>query len=151
MGVSVCFDYNRFAARYPEFANVDSQTINEMWCEATLYHANNGEGPIEDCLQQTMLLNMVTAHIAELNRVVNGQAVTVSPGRISSASQGSVSLSSELAVAPGSGQWYAQTKYGFAYWNATMQYRAANYRVAPQRIFEPVYAGRPLIDQSGPF
>jgi hypothetical protein len=78
---------------------------------------------VADAAVRSVLLNMLTAHIAALNSPGASGVV----GRVSSASEGSVSVSAELAV-PGSAAWFAQTRYGIAFWQATAQYRTATYR-----------------------
>jgi hypothetical protein len=57
------------------------------------------------------------------------------PGRISSASEGSVSAAFDMNVPPGSAQWWAQTKYGSDYWLAMAPYRTMQYRPGPRRVF----------------
>jgi hypothetical protein len=49
-------------------------------------------------------------------------------GRISSATQGSVTVQTELNVLPGQASWYSQTKYGLDFWQATAGYRLARYK-----------------------
>jgi Protein of unknown function (DUF4054) len=67
MRVIVQFDYARWIARYPEFAQVQQPTALEYFGEATLYLRNDGTGPVRDAETQLRLLNMLTAHIAALN------------------------------------------------------------------------------------
>jgi hypothetical protein len=68
---------------------------------------------------------MLTAHIAALNAVeLGGRSAENIVGRISSASEGSVSISLDSQT-PGTAAWFQQTKYGAAFWQATTQYRKA--------------------------
>src|ERR1700759_761822 len=115
MGVQVEFDYGSWTARYPEFTNVPEALASLYFAEAGLYHDNTGAGPVTDAGQQTIFMNMLTAHIAEIFRLTgNNHAVSQMVGRISSASQGAVSVQSDFDVPAGTPQWYAQTKYGAA-------------------------------------
>ena len=103
----------------------------EFFNEATLYQRNDGGGPIDDPTTALMLLNMLVAHIADLNSPKNADGSLV--GRIASAAEGSVNVSTEYAVAPGSEKWYAQTKYGAAWWQATTTYRTMRYKLPRYR------------------
>jgi hypothetical protein len=128
MGAVATFDYGAWIARYPEFTPVWESLANDYFAEATLYHANDGTGPVRDVGQQLLLLNMLTAHIAQLNKTCDdddGSAQLV--GRITNASEGSVSVAVENDYPPGTAQWYQQTRYGSAYWAATAGYRTAHY------------------------
>lgn len=84
-----------------------------------------------------MLLNMATAHIAALNSPLNGQASSPLVGRITNASEGSVSVQTQFDVPPGSAQWWAQTKYGAAFYAATAQFRVMQYFPGPEYIPDP--------------
>lgn len=84
-----------------------------------------------------MFLNMLTAHIAALNASINGQSPSPLVGRISNASEGSVSVGVQMDLAPGSAQWFAQTKYGIAYWQASLQFRSMLYFPGPAPVANP--------------
>lgn len=127
MGVAVIFDYAVWSARYPEFATVSQPLAQSYFDEATVYHANDGSGPVKTAAQQSTYLNMLTAHIAALNATVAGVAPTPLVGRISNASEGSVSVGVDFPVTINNA-WFEQTKYGSAYWQATSGYRNMRYR-----------------------
>lgn len=128
MGAVVTFDYSRWVLRYPEFVkNVPEPLAQEYFQEATVYLRNDGSGPVADPAEQLMLMNMLVSHIAALNAPLDNQPSPTTVGRISSASEGSVNVSTQFDQAPGSAQWYAQTKYGAAYWQATAGYRTMRY------------------------
>lgn len=138
MGAVVQFDPALFKARYVEFASVDNGLLALYFTEATLYQANDGSGPVLDPGQQLLLLNMLTAHICALNAVIGGKASPKIVGRISNATEGSVSVQTEYAdTVPGSMAWAIQTKYGAAWWEATARYRTFRYRAPPRRVFDP--------------
>lgn len=146
MGVSVTFDYASWSARYPEFSTTVTSAIQAQlyFDEATIWHANDGSGPVTDSTRQLALLNMLTAHVAQLAVGSSQQPASPLVGRVSSASEGSVSVQAEDADAssPGSQAWFKQTKYGNSYWSATAQYRQAQYRPGRRRNFSPWFGYR---------
>jgi len=133
MGVVVAFDYNAWSQRYPEFSGVDQDLATMYFNEAAIYHANDGSGPIQNATTQLLLLGMLTAHIAKMSNAAAG-GPTGLVGRITSVTEGSVSVSAENNFPPGSVQWYQQTAYGANYWNATRSYRTMRYRASPGRF-----------------
>lgn len=127
-GGVVAFSYPDWSARYPELAFSVSQPLAQQYFnEATLYCDNSPASVIRDLSQRSMLLNMMTAHVAALNAPLNGQASSPLVGRISNAAQGSVSVATQNDYPPGTVQWYQQTKYGAAFWTATAQFRTMRY------------------------
>ena len=141
MGVRVSFDYAGWIARYPEFALVNEPTANAYFAEAQVYHDNSGVGEPTDATVQLVLLNMMTAHIASRYAIIAGVAPSPLVGRISSATEGSVSVGVEGFgnALPGSQVWFSQTKYGLDYWFATTPYRTMRYVPGPRRIFDPIF------------
>ena len=127
MGAVSTFDPVAFAARYPEFSTLDPTLLGLYATEAGLYLANDGSGPVPDVPTQQMLTNMLVAHIAKLNATVNGVVPSGLVGRIASATEGSVSVSTDNGPASGSSAWFQQTTYGSAFWSATARYRSARY------------------------
>lgn len=125
------FDYSTWAARYPELAtSVDAALGGAYFAEAGLYLDNTDYSRVQDVGIRGVLLNMLTAHIAALSGATAAGAQGL-VGRISSVSEGSVSISTELQT-PGGAAWFAQTKYGLMYWQATAQYRTMQYRPGPR-------------------
>ena len=118
----VSFNSTAFLARYPEFTSLGAPLLSQYFTEAGMYCRNDGCGPITDLAVLSTLLNMLTAHIAALNGGVNGQQPSQYVGRVSSASEGSVSASLEMKSEIGAA-WYMQTKYGAAFWQASLPYR----------------------------
>ena len=142
MGAVAVFNYDAFVLRYPEFASVDPELINEFFQDACMVHANDGSGPVCDPNQQLRLLNMVTAHITQLNAPLGGQPSPQLVGRITNASEGSVSVATEYQTSTtGLAQFFAQTKYGAQYWAATTAYRTMRYRRGFSRPVNPFYRG----------
>jgi hypothetical protein len=150
MGVVVAFDYARWIARYPEFSAIGAALADEYFAEACIQHNNTPTGPVCDANAQSVYLNMMTAHIAAMYAQSSGSPSPGSPqasntpvGRITSASEGSVSASFESNFPQGTAQWYQQTKYGAAYWNATRAYRSARYRAFIRPVVDGLYVGGP--------
>lgn len=138
MSGPVTFDYAAWVARYPEFASpggaqpVDPTLAALYFAEAGIYCANDGTSLVPTDALLTVYLNMLTAHIAALNTpAAGGAAASPLVGRVSTASEGSVSVSAENQYPAGTVQWYQQTKYGSAYWAATAAWRTARYSPGP--------------------
>lgn len=118
------FDYERWAARYPELVQrVDQYLGAELFEEAGLYLANT-DASVVPCDPSTfqprlLLLGMIVAHLAALRAPERDGAV----GRVSQASQGSVSVTLEMAPATAGAAWWQQTVYGASYWQSTARFR----------------------------
>ena len=117
------FDSAVFLARYPEFGAVPVLRLQSFFDEAGLYLDNTDNSPVSDALRRRTLLNMLTAHIAALNGALSETGDAMPVGIVNSASEGSVSVSFESVFQPGTAGWYAQTQYGAAFWQATVNYR----------------------------
>lgn len=145
---AVTFDYAVWVARYPEFSAVSEPLATAYFGEAGLYCENVTSNPAFPAGVLPTLLNMLTAHIAWLNapRDANGNpASTGQPapnlvGRINSAAEGSVNVGLEWK---GSGSpsedWFTQTKYGAAFWQASAQFRTARYVAHPTIVAGGAY------------
>ena len=149
-GQPVVFNYAVWTARYPEFANVSEPLAQSYFDEAGLYFANTG-GWLSSLPTAPTLLNMLTAHIAWLyaprdasgNPASTGAPAAELVGRISSATEGSVSVVTEFQSEGGPSQaWFLQTKYGASFWQATAQFRTARYVAQPTIVANGVYPSR---------
>lgn len=129
----VAFDLTAFRARYPEFSSVTDALVTAYFNEATIYLNNTDSSIVADVNIRSTLLNMLTAHISALNSGVSGQAPSGVVGRVSQASEGSVSVTADMGIVPNTAAWFLQTKYGAAYWQATSSYRRFQY-VAGQSL-----------------
>jgi len=140
----VKFDYAWFQRRYPELSEWCSPDQAEMYFDlATGFLDNRDSGglqpwcrsvrnsPVTDIKRRQQLLGLLTAHVATLFAPINGVASPTLVGRITSASEGSVSVSAEFPNLPGA-EWFNQTKYGAMFWQLTKQYRLARYYPARQ-------------------
>lgn len=130
---SVIFDVASFKTRYPEFAAVDSGYLNACFDEATLYLSNSDSSRVQNIIKRAIMLNMITAHIAYLSGALNPDKQAMPVGRVSSASEGTVSSSFD-GPAPGSQFWFMQTQYGASFWQAASTYRGFHYRSNPTYI-----------------
>lgn len=132
MGV-VVFDAAAFVAQYPAFAayNTANPTgLQRYFNTATLYLSNKESSRVSDVTTRAMLLNLLVAHLAQLDGVTTaaGQGSSAQMvGRVSSATEGSVTVQTQMQAAPGSAAWYMQTQYGATYWEATAKYRSMRY------------------------
>ena len=135
----VVFDYTAWNARYPEFAGTvaNQAAAQPFFNEACLYLDNTGSSPITDDSvggQRSLILNMITAHIAYMAvGVTAGASGSQLVGRISDAAEGSVSVRTDNQYPQGSPQWYQQTRYGSAAWAAMAPFRMFNYYTRPRR------------------
>ena len=129
----VYFDYSAWSAQYPALAAYVDQATAQIWFNiaGTLYLNNTSSSIIGDLPTRGYILNMLTAHLVILNVPINGVAPSGIVGRITTASQGSVSVTTQNDYPPGSAQWYQQTAPGSAAWAAMARFRGAQYRAAP--------------------
>jgi hypothetical protein len=110
--------YAAFATAPPD-ATVQAYfaLAGEVWLR------NDGTGRVKDVGLQTQLMYMLTAHLCQLFSGPDGNDPNGLVGRASSATQGSVTLALEYASTNNS-QWFDQTPYGAAFWQATAAYRS---------------------------
>jgi len=127
---AVVFDPAAFKARYPEFTNVANPTLQLCFDEAGLYLSNKDNSPVQNITRRTILLNMLTAHIAFIGGKLSADGMPRPVGRLSQAGEGSVSAAFEGPPA-GSAQWFQQSQYGAAFWQATSSLRGFRYRAQP--------------------
>lgn len=131
-GAIATFNYAQWLLLYPELSNVTEVQAGMCFDLGTLFLRNDGTGRVTSDSTQLSLLNMLTAHIAFIgygDTTSGGASGLV--GRINSATEGSVSVASEMAAQPGSAAWFLQTKYGAMYWQALAAFRTFAYRVGP--------------------
>lgn len=136
MGVVVSFNYSTWVALFPQFAYLSQAQATQYFNLATQYVRNDGGGPVCTAAQQSALLNLVTAHLAQIFApTAAGGAPPNIVGRISSASEGSVSVSTENQYPPGTAQWWQQTPAGSAAWEMMKPYRTMRMIVGP--VYNP--------------
>lgn len=138
----VVFNYANFIASYPEFAGLTEPQLLNYFDISDAFFANNSENPAFNggVDRMTRLAYMATAHVAWLMAPrdaaglpsATGSVAPQTVGQITSASEGSVSVSvADVAKGSEAAAWFAQTRYGFMFWQATAQYRTAIYMANP--------------------
>lgn len=138
----VVFDLAAFRARYPEFDTVSDALLNAYFIEATVYLNNTDTSPVSDVNQRAVFLNMLVAHLAAMDSGVGGQASSGLVGRVTSASEGSVSVSVDAGPSSSASWWYLQTPYGAAFWQATLSYRTIRYLPGASPSMYPYHYNR---------
>ena len=126
----VAFDPVQFKARYPEFAAVSNVLLSFCFTEAGLYLSNTDASPVQNIPRRTLLLNMLTAHIAFMGGALSADGQPRPVGRVSQAGEGSVSASFDYGT-PGTQAWFIQTQYGASFWQATSGLRSFRYVARP--------------------
>lgn len=132
----VSFVYADWVGAFPVFSGVSSGLATGFFNRASLIFANASSNPAFSDGNMTMLMYLLTAHIAWLNapRDAKGNpATTGTPppplvGRINTASEGSVTVGAEWdsgGSASPTQAWYLQSQWGAEFWAATAQYRTA--------------------------
>lgn len=124
----VVLDIPKFRAMFPEFSNVTDAQLPYLFDQSNDYLNNSECSLVEDAVKRERLLYLLMAHLAYMRYGdANGNGGTGLVGRLSSATEGSVSVSSEAGQVEFRYMWYTQSPYGMDYWQATKVYRMANY------------------------
>lgn len=149
MAVAV-FNYAKWAARFPELANggVTETVALSFFEDAGFFLDNSDCSPVQDMDKRLTLLNYVVAHLAALAGypLAPGSTTPTAPGtvgRISRATEGTVSVESDYGTVRESEAWWIQTQYGATFWQMTRWLRTMRYVAAPPRYFGPAaFLGR---------
>ena len=123
-GGVVEFNVNKFRSLYPTLKSTGDQ-LNWYFVESTMLLNNTSKSCVKSLAEREVLLFLLVAHFAVLQQRVEGDNEAV--GRISSASEGSVSVSLDNGQTTLSDKWYQQTPYGSKYWALTAKYRSFLY------------------------
>lgn len=126
----VIFDPAAFKLAYPLFAAVDNSLLTNYFNIATMYLSNTDCSIVQDVNRRQTLLWLLTAHIAYLSGALNPGGVPGLVGRVSNATEGSVSVATEYPMSPNSA-WFLQTQWGAIFWQATLSLRSFRYRARP--------------------
>lgn len=143
----VTFVFTDWIAEYPEFALVplaQAQNYFNMAC-VQLNNTPASQIPLTDCagnLVRQPILYAATAHIAQLFWIPPGATPSPLVGRISNASEGSVSVAVDMGAQPMSAAWWNQTRYGAMAWMMTQPYRMARYAPRFPRYLGTAGTGR---------
>lgn len=134
MGVAV-FDYDAWAAEYPQLAGSVSATLADRYfVRATLRLDNTDASIVQDVNQRLVLLDLLVAHIAAINGAGTEDGTAGMVGRISKATEGTVSVEADYGPVSAGAAWYLQTPYGAEYWSLTAKYRT--FRYVPGRLYQ---------------
>lgn len=129
----VVFDVAEFRALYPSIVATDQQ-LEDYFAMAETFLDNTRCSVVKDLAARKRMLYLLVAHIA----TITGMAEKGNPvvGRISSATEGSVSVSLDYGTMGNNERWYLQTPWGAMYWQLTKKYRSAVYRlgIAPMPV-----------------
>jgi Protein of unknown function (DUF4054) len=135
----VQFIASEFLSLYPQFTPQAAALAGNFGLATT--QLNNGCGSaVQDANLRQTLLYLLTAHITQLLNGVGSTAATGLVGRVSDASEGSVSVTAEWTAAGGPSQSYLlQTPFGAAFWQSTAIFRTAKYFSAPPNPCDTSY------------
>lgn len=122
----VVFDPVEFRELYPAISATDAQ-LDMFFVMAEGFLDNSDCSIVKDVKSRKIMLYLLVAHLATLNQQTEaGNAVV---GRVSSASEGTVSISLDYGQMGNNERWYLQTPYGSTYWQMTKRYRSMLYRM----------------------
>lgn len=122
-----------FKTFYPEFgATPDARAVSMFTIAEQSLLDNTTGAPVMDENYRTQLFYMLVAHLLTIfggGGCGSAGTSNAPPGRLSSATEGTVSTSFEFDIPSGSAMapWFNQTKYGALFWMATARFRSAQY------------------------
>ena len=123
----VVFNPAHFKGIYPQFAGI-SDTQLEWFFKKSEQILDNSENSCIDEDTRLIWFYLLVAHYAQLQTQI--QSGNSAVGRISSATEGSVSVSLDYPTsAVGREKWFNQTPHGAEYWMMTAPYRTGLYVV----------------------
>ena len=119
------FDPGAFKLAYPQFASFTNEQLNFFFKSVQGRILDNSETSCISLANREIWFYLLVAHKAELqNRINSGNSGLV--GRVSSATEGSVSISTDYSLGSGAlGQWLNQTPYGAEFFALTTAWRTA--------------------------
>lgn len=129
---AVVFVPGNFREVYPAFATLADAVLNDCFARATLILDNTEASPVQDVAQRGVLLNLLVAHMAALSYGEHGQAPSGLVGRVNSATQGSVTVSTDYGTLATNQAWFVQTQYGAQYWQLIAPYRSMRWVGRPR-------------------
>jgi hypothetical protein len=144
--IPVVFNYLDWVAMFPELGGVNQAAATNYFNLATMFVQNTSGCLVQDPVRLTNLLYLATAHVVFLlSQRTNGVPTTggIDPpppivGRITTATEGSVSVATELPNQPVNAAWWQQTTYGAMVWMMLAPSRTMRYvGSARRRIYNP--------------
>lgn len=137
------FDYAKWAAMFPYLAEggVTEPIASAFFDTAELLFDNTTCSPIIDPDKRLVYLNYIVAHLARMAGYPVAAGGVPSPsdmiGRVASATEGTVSVSSDYGPVSENQAWWLQSQEGATFWQLTRALRTARYVAAPPRYFGP--------------
>lgn len=129
----VVFDPSEFRLLYPSISATDEQ-LEMYFAMAETFLDNTECSIVKDLDARKTMLYLLVAHIALLSQ----QAESGNPvvGRISNATEGTVSVGLDYGTMGNNERWYLQTPWGAMYWQMSKKYRSMVYRlgIAPMPV-----------------
>lgn len=134
------FDYAAWITLFPEFQGaVSEERAALLFAQAGLLYLNNTDcSPVQDVAMRQQLLYLLVAHLAALSGALDGGKPSGIVGRVTEATEGSVTVKSDNGMKPGSGGWYGLTNYGLMFWQATAWLDSGSYVPADPYVFESI-------------
>ena len=131
----VVLDPAKFKAAFPEFVDVPDARLSVLFAlVGSTILDNTDASPVLDTGERESLLFLLLAHMltlygsGPLSGGITGTGPTGAVGRVSSATEGSVSSTMEYRAAATAGEaWFNQTQYGAMYWVMTAKWRSMRY------------------------
>ena len=134
----VVFDPAEFRLLYPSISATDEQ-LEMYFAMAETFLDNTECSIVKDLDARKTMLYLLVAHIALLSQ----QAESGNPvvGRISNATEGTVSVGLDYGTMGNNERWYLQTPWGAMYWQMSKKYRSMVYRlgIAPMPVQRTYY------------
>ena len=137
----ITFNPSAWLAQFPEFVDTVPPALAEAYSQvASAYIDIGGTSPMANNLPvMTQAWYFTIAHIAQLFTGTAANPASPLVGRISNASEGSVSVAVDMPQTTSQlAGWFAQTKYGAAAWAMMAQFRQAFYVPGLVPNFQPV-------------
>ncbi|WP_171791645.1 DUF4054 domain-containing protein [Gluconacetobacter entanii] len=121
----MAFDYATWAQRFPLLAaQVNATQAAAYYAQAMLVLSPRAR-TAQDMARRAVLLNLLVAHIAQLEvQVAQGNSLV---GRVSDATQGSITVRTQMEGQAPSAAWFNQTPYGAQFWAMSRRLRLARY------------------------
>lgn len=134
----VVFVPAEFRLLYPSITATDEQ-LEMYFAMAETFLDNTECSIVKDLDARKTMLYLLVAHIALLNKMAEKGNPVV--GRISNATEGTVSVGLDYGTMGNNERWYLQTPWGAMYWQLTKKYRSMVYRlgIAPMPVQRTYY------------
>lgn len=142
VSVPIVFDYATFVASFPEMSGVTEPAAQSYFNLATQL-VSDRSWPIRNSAVLSNILYLVTAHLAKLlSQNTQGSPTTGGTegptgivGRITTATEGSVSVAADMPNQASGAAWWQQTSYGALVWQFIKPFRLFRYVTNPNRRF----------------